>query len=250
MQDSLFRTFRSGRLSGALTELIVIIVGILLALWADSWMADRADARQERVYLQGLRSEFVTLLGDIDQATAYYEQWLDDLTRLADPVARTAATRESIDLWIGRGLIQVDDFDPRHAVLDDLRTTGRVALLTSAALRLQIASHVRLLAELDEIHEELRGVQLDRVDSFLLVYGDVGQAGRALGVHSAVPFDDWNPQPLLDAPELQNLINLKMIPMHFLIRQMADLRASAQGIVATIDAVGNASGAEGHGVRQ
>lgn len=226
---------RSDRIGQALTELVVIVVGILLALWADSWWADRETARQEQVYLQGLRSEFVTLLGDIDEQATNFNSWLDDLTRLADPALRSTATRESLDLWIGRGLFQVDDFDPRHAVLEDLRSTGQIALLASDQLRQQLATHVRQLAELEEIQEEVRGVQFDRVDPFLVAYADVGQAGRAMGVQMSVPFDDWDAQPLLNAPELQNLANLKIMTLSFLIEEMAALRSSAEAIIATID---------------
>ena len=47
-----------GYLLYAFGEIVLIVVGILVALWIDNWNDDRQMAKREQFYLAGLQKEF------------------------------------------------------------------------------------------------------------------------------------------------------------------------------------------------
>ena len=65
----------------ALAEVILILIGIALALAADSWMDDRADRREERQYL-------VALKGDIEKTRESLEDTITHTKRSNDITLR------------------------------------------------------------------------------------------------------------------------------------------------------------------
>ena len=49
---------RETRWTQVFIELLLLVVGILIALAIDGWMQDRQDARKERLYLERLVRDF------------------------------------------------------------------------------------------------------------------------------------------------------------------------------------------------
>ena len=51
-------------------ELLVIVVGVLIALWADQWWSDREDNRTEQTYLASLNEDINATLKELDSTVA------------------------------------------------------------------------------------------------------------------------------------------------------------------------------------
>jgi hypothetical protein len=117
-------------------ELLLIIVGILAALWIDDWVEERKDRRTEMVYL-GL------LVRDLDQMSESLQGYIDTETTLASAsatVLKMLATegyeQKGAEL---RGYLS--DMGTRRtlrlvsAAYTDLTSTGNLQLIRSRSLR-------------------------------------------------------------------------------------------------------------------
>lgn len=197
----------------------------------DSWVAKQKSLTQEQIYLSGLSDEFSVLIQELGTYHASLENWLADLQNLATPDKRNSAPEELLGLWISRGFFGINDFDPRTAVLNDLRETGQTALLTSKTLRQELSRYFQILSEIEELDSELRSIQFNLIDPFLVKYGDVGRFGLMGRDIPTIPNEDWQSSTLLAVPELQNLANLKMITMSYLDQEIIKLLEIARIIL-------------------
>lgn len=122
----------------ALTELFVIIAGILVALYIDEWSSERADQRLEREYLEAIRGD---LLSDLDELTLIREEIrarkeaAEILIAMNETsVPRTAAEQAELGWQIHRaGILRT--FSASRASIEDLTSTGNLKLIRDRELR-------------------------------------------------------------------------------------------------------------------
>jgi hypothetical protein len=148
------------------TELLVIIVGVLVALSADAWLQSRQDRQAEVRHLQALREDVEgskILLQDSNRNRARLFASLvhlvdDDLDRVpGDSVAR----------WVYQGLFLVAGYEPRLAALRDLQTSDQLRVL-APQVRRGIAELDRRLGELERVEDDFTRSQQGLVDPYLV----------------------------------------------------------------------------------
>ena len=137
----------------AIRDLVVVVVGILAALWLESWWQDQADRREEQHLLVGLRVEF---LANRTQMESRIETWqrarrqAGDLHELmGGPITEeTLADFKSIH---SRGNSNGGRFffDPRQGQLTSVINSGKLGLIENAELRSLIADWPALVADHD-----------------------------------------------------------------------------------------------------
>lgn len=123
----------------AVSGFIVIVIGVLVALWADAAWAEREDRARERVILQDLLDEFreneTRLLRDIERSVASRES---ALAWGAVMRGREQATADSVaTLW--SGALNWGRFDPVTGALRSVVDGGELSLIRNGELRLAVA---------------------------------------------------------------------------------------------------------------
>lgn len=124
-------------------DLVVVVVGILVALEFGSWVEARKDRALEQVYLERLKEDFEIELARIDDARRYAQSRIDAaklLHRLVvDPASAPDAGARvpwAVETASWRSFPQINAF-----VYGELQSTGRLALLRSVSLRRMLAEH-------------------------------------------------------------------------------------------------------------
>jgi len=142
----------------------VIVLGVFIALAAESWWSQREDRRVEHEVLQDMLDEFdenvVILASDLaanDTALAR----MSFLDALGDPELQALSSEELIDrlgsspVWQG--------FDPEMGTAQALVESGTVASITDRDLRLHLAKWSGLLEERRRFNLQAVSFQLDRL---------------------------------------------------------------------------------------
>lgn len=137
----------------AIRDLVVVVVGILAALWLESWWQDQADRREERQILSGLHEEFtanaLALESHIQIWIRVRQNTIAELEYLGGPVnVRTVAEFAEI---LGRPFSGGDAFffDPRHGQLTSVISSGKLGLISNSDLRSLFADWPALVADHD-----------------------------------------------------------------------------------------------------
>ena len=177
------------RASGVLTkaavfrgfaELFVIVIGVLIALWADQWLAHRIDERTEREYLVALNEDTSVSLRRLDVNLQQISRFRDAASNLSSlPIEGPyPANKELIDL-LGLALFELDFFDHRLSTHQDLQTTGRLGLISSSEVRRSLAEVDTMLADVQASQSDLIGVQSTIVDPFLARRTDLSAVAKS-----------------------------------------------------------------------
>lgn len=158
-----------------LGEFVVIVIGVLVALWVDQFQASRADAKLEVRYLESFLLDLDTDLAQFDSADAWSRR-------------QEAAAAKVLALYDGRQpTADVDDlvaavetagwqYVPTitRNTIDDLRSTGNLRLIRDPALRRAIATYYATVENVSVPIAAMRDRMWDLYD---------GQVGRVLGPH-------------------------------------------------------------------
>jgi hypothetical protein len=202
----------------ALGELILIIVGILAALWIDNARQQQREAELEQFYLRGLRNEFHASLVKLDTLIAVNRSTYDTAKTLLNRIPKSE-TRED-EAALAPLLIEALSFEiaynPNNSLLNEMISSGRLQSLSDSALRQHLTSWESFLESVDRQEISLRSsregvmeVMLSSGGSMLSIMQDAGMdsdyitESRAGREHSNLP--------VLRSIEFENRILLFMV---------------------------------------
>lgn len=188
----------------ALGELTLIVVGVLVALAANSWWEDRRDRQRERAYLQ-------QLLADVRETQNRLEYSLSGDSIIESQAARfleaadTATAAPTVDSLYAWSTIDYRTFRPITGTYDALVRNGDPEVISSYALRLRIISYAAAIEAAGRVlghTEALIWRNLERRDLALLRHRLRGAGPRRW--QSTVDAD-----ALLRDPELLNTVSMQ-----------------------------------------
>ena len=126
----------------ALSEVLIIVAGVLIALAVDGWSTHRAEERTERTYLGSLLQDVELDLTQIDSANAVIRRRQDraraalEAVRSELPVVDTLRFVEDLNaaalLWT---------YEPQASTFEDLKSTGNLQLVRNVELRRALAEY-------------------------------------------------------------------------------------------------------------
>jgi hypothetical protein len=151
-----------------LIEFVVVVLGIFAGLQANEWAQERQDRKQERAALERLFLEAVSaheLLNGSVQRTLRLNQLRRNAVRFAD--SGDPVPEDELPIKIGiNTLAMFPAVMPVSVAYDELRSSGQMQLIRSAALRGQIAEfHINLA-----FHDQLQQGFRDGANRFQEVY--------------------------------------------------------------------------------
>lgn len=157
-------------------ELVIVVLGVTMALWADSWVADRSDREEESARLYALQDNIAETLEDLREERNNAAGAVDALRRLT---LRPDLPAEELRMLLRFAFLYGPTFSPELDVYDDLKNSGELALLTNRELRQALASMDTRLEVLTLAQSDLASVQQLEIDSYALdrtnmriLYGD------------------------------------------------------------------------------
>lgn len=151
------------------SQLLVVAVGVLLALWADAWVSARAERSVEAARLGALLQnvdvtlrELEGMRGEAEGVRLALESLLvgPNPDRLPDP--------DSVRRWLIQGFLGVAEFEPHLNVYQDLKSSGELALLEDPAVRESLSAMDAALEHLAEVRSDLATVQQLNFDPYLI----------------------------------------------------------------------------------
>lgn len=134
----------------AIGEIVLVVIGILIALQINNWNDLKKERKIEKQYLEALRSEFATNLekleGSIASCTTLTDQ-LGTLLTYFDPQKSDTISSDVIARSFGETLNYQVNFNPNTGVQKDLISSGNLRQIRNASLRQKIASFDTALGE-------------------------------------------------------------------------------------------------------
>jgi hypothetical protein len=175
-------------------ELAVIVVGVFLALAADSWREAQVDARREADYLRSLAAEVersVTALDQVIHVDSTYAAGSMTIVRLLTTTGppEDSEWRSSLGFAAGGTTLAT-------ATVQTLMSTGDIRLIRSDSLRVAIVdlagsleAHLTWLAQFDQMDTEALQMQVVEMEAI----------AAAAGWPDTIPLSAYRGRPNLTA---------------------------------------------------
>ena len=197
-------------LAYAIGEIILVVIGILIALAINNSNQERIDREREQVYLAGLRQEFRFSRMKLQELIEVNRQNLEGAKKIlefmADPAAQPTEQQISELLYSAFSLDVA--FNPNNSLLDEMISSGSLKGISSDELRIRLTNWV---STLDDIGKQEANLEMNRekvVDFFrsgdysLKTVFDLAGASEELGL-SGGESDSSNLQ-LLESRAFEN----------------------------------------------
>jgi hypothetical protein len=124
-------------------ELVVLILGILIAFQIDRWAEEIRDRDQEYEYLLRLKEDLQIELQSMDSALEFAKSRVADIVFLEEVIANPETFMEQLgavpiamEMASWRSFPQINAF-----VYTELQNSGKLALIRSEVLRRELANH-------------------------------------------------------------------------------------------------------------
>ncbi|TMM56859.1 hypothetical protein FEE95_10185 [Maribacter algarum] len=152
----------------AIGEIILVVIGILIALSINNWNENRKERGQEQELLLQLQSEFRSNLEQLDQKTDMRNQMTFAALKLLHNIDHPE-TRNADSITKNIGLTAVNPtFDP---IINDINSSGRIQLLQNVDLKERLA---RWTSEVIQVTEEEQAWVFIRGNEYLPMLSQKG----------------------------------------------------------------------------
>lgn len=200
-----FRTIRQsllaqGRVTRYLTyaigEIVLVMVGILLALQVSTWNQDRQARKKEQVLLQELHEEFKANKAQLEEVVSHHMRALAaaEATIAEFPIDITTLDLDSFRVR-RQGFGTHWTFNPSQGIINSLVNTSSFDLISNPELRKLLVSWNDVLVDYQE--EELRAaaVLIDQIRPFMIkhfsFHGGFEDPRVDLSVLESPEYENW-----------------------------------------------------------
>ncbi|MDX1462933.1 MAG: DUF6090 family protein [Marinirhabdus sp.] len=140
----------------AIGEIVLVVIGILIALQINTWNNDQIDKKEEGLILKNLSFEFNKNRKDLAKVKGDYRNFLNATKNLLDLIGEDAEIirAHNTDSLLSAS-IDYYDYRPTENVLSDLISSGNLKLIKSDSLRLHLFQWSSFLNEKEEAWQTL-----------------------------------------------------------------------------------------------
>ena len=190
-------------------EFLIVVLGVTVALWADSWVAERAARDKETARLYGLLDNVSSTLIDLRAERENASGAADTLQRLVLYEEKPVPENE-LGGVLQYAFLYGSAFSAELNVYEDLKSSGELALLSNADLRQALAKMDSRLVQVKLAQSDLMAVMHNNFDSYWAEHADMRLVyGGALGIEGFAQNVEVDYGFVLD-PEFRNRMMLKL----------------------------------------
>ena len=199
----------------AIGEIVLVVIGILIALSINNWNEKRIEVNQEKITLSNLNEEFQDNLRDLDSITVKLSNTIGAMEHLFAMFNNEESqfASKTLDTIISKTLTS-PTWKPSEFVLNDLKSSGGLSKLRNKELKRLLFQWTRYYNEMKEMAMQTEKTSIDIVN-FLKAHGslrnvDVSAASFKYE-RSKLNIDNLS---LLQNPQFENYIDDKLFVLH------------------------------------
>ena len=152
IRRSLIQKNQMGKyLKYAIGEILLVVIGILIALQINNWNENRLNALEEQAILSSLQSEISQnqdiLTRDL-KTHSNVLRLLKELNELIEPEPQGVSV-ERLDTLM-YGLVGIPSYTPKEGVLNSVISSGKISLISNSKLNSDLASWHTLMNEYNQ----------------------------------------------------------------------------------------------------
>ncbi|MDC6391131.1 DUF6090 family protein [Maribacter sp. PR1] len=148
-------------LAYALGEIVLVVIGILIALAINNKNQQNINAQTEQTYLLGLKEEFLTSKAKLTELININEQNINGAERIMEiaNLKDNLPSEEKFSKLLFNTLVSDIAFNPNNSLLNEIINSGNLKNISNAELRIKLTNW---LATLEDIARQEKDLGLQR----------------------------------------------------------------------------------------
>ncbi|MDF0707975.1 MAG: DUF6090 family protein [Bacteroidota bacterium] len=152
----------------ALGEIILVVVGILIALAIDNANEINIKKHKEQIYLKGLKEEFETSKTKLEQLIAFNKQSYEDSKKIiafmVDP-DKNPSEQELSNLLYNAFAFDIS-FNPNNSLLEEMINSGSLKDISNPRLRILLTNWISNMDDISKQETMLDNERQQTIDMF------------------------------------------------------------------------------------
>jgi len=125
----------------AIGEILLVMLGILLALQVNNWNNHRLETSKEQMFLKNLKSDFTTNLAEYEKIYGRGEEAYQASVDLLDIIkSDKAINANEIESLLNKIVNKIQSLDLMSGSIDEIINTGSLNIIRDAKLRKQLSN--------------------------------------------------------------------------------------------------------------
>lgn len=213
----------------AIGEILLVMVGILLALQVNNWNEEQKDKAESIKILKKLQSEFETNKTELDASRHFHEQQAQATVKieaLFDP--NHSIPSDTITNLIKQAFMDWK-FEPRQSITTSALASGKIALINNDSLTDNLNTWMFAIKKYNEIYASLKK---DKQEFWV----DVKEKYPMRNIDSSQGVSNFkgDPEGLFSSLKNENLINLIRYQQEFIVVWCNELQQDHNDILRFI----------------
>ena len=151
----------------ALGEIILIVIGILIAMEIGNWNEQRKISQLELVYLQGLKDEFEQSRVKLQTLIEVNKSVYEDAKKIADYIATDDFPDEQqLSVLIFNAFSYEQAYNPNNSLLNEIISAGYLKNITNPKLRQELSTWESVIQSIHRQEATLREQREKVLDIF------------------------------------------------------------------------------------
>lgn len=147
----------------AIGEIILVVIGILIALQINNWNEERLALNQEKVVIQNLNTEFRENLRDLDSVNDILLHTIGATQKIFNRIQEEPIQAYTDIDSLLQLAIESPSWKPSEFVLNDLQNSGGLSKLNNKKFKLQLFKWSRFFKELQETMAQLEQTNINLI---------------------------------------------------------------------------------------
>lgn len=170
-----------------LGELLLIVLGILLALYVDNWNDNRLEQKRESFYLSELRTEFKGSRIKLENLIAANEGTYQRASEIANAMALDGQglSESEFSALLFHSFSDEMLYNPNNSVLQEMLNSGRLEYLSDPALRVHLTTWSSRLEQIRQQELNLRELRAEVLEITLKEGGSIREIFENTGILAA-----------------------------------------------------------------
>ena len=120
----------------AIGEIVLVVIGILIALQINNWHNNRIERKKEVNYITNINKEFKLNKTQLDTVTFYHQIVYDNTKKILDliPIDINTVNKDSLSSYISKTIFHYT-FNPQQSTVNSLTNTSSFEIISNLELR-------------------------------------------------------------------------------------------------------------------
>lgn len=215
------------------TEVLLIVIGVLLAIQVDGWMEEIKNENTRKEIAKELKIEFQTNLDKMDVAISFYQRNVSVIDSLLMIIKKQ---KEEIPAEKVENLIRKINnytYDPINGVLNRGMVSGDILFIKNETLKKELFSWEAIAIDSREEQDFLINDYFKRVNPFIEKYIPKGNATKHYKFKIPDSHYPSNIKGILQDQQFENILMNRLFLLYDAISEIEPLK------VTTIDIINN-----------